>query len=213
VKEFVDAYNDVIRLINENDQIQRSQSNKGEITNTFLPLASTSLDNNLVLQLRTALSAVKSHSLTDAEADEAGLRVRILADIGITTTGKNKDGVNDGTLVLAEDSSAGRYNLESALQNESNSVSQLLQNLSEEIAGTGKLIDQYIGFNRLIDTSVNNNSTRIDRLNDEISDAEKFILEQEAQMRQRFASLESLMSRLQNQQAALTSALAGLGKK
>lgn len=213
VKEFVDAYNDVITLINENDQIQQSQSENGEITSTFLPLASTSLDNSLVLQLRTALSAVKSHSLTDEEADAAGLRVRILSDIGITTSGRNEDGANDGTLVLAEDSSDGTYNLESALLNESSSVSQLLQNLSEDLAGTGKLIDQYIGFNRLIDTSVNSNSSRIDGLNDEISDAEQFILDQESAMRQRFASLESLISRLQNQQAGLSSALAGLGNR
>ncbi|GEM_PF-565424 len=211
VKEFIEAYNDVIRLINENDQIQQSQSENGEITSTFLPLASTSIDNSLVQQLRGILTAVKSHSLTDEEADAAGLTVRILSDIGITTTGRNDDGATDGTLVLAEDASDGTYNLESALLNESSSVSQLLQNLSEDLAGTGELIDQYIGFNRIIDTSVNSNSFRIDSLNDEISDIEAFILDQEAAMRQRFATLESTIARLQNQQAGLTSALAGLG--
>lgn len=210
VKEFIEAYNEVVKLINENDQIQQSQSESGEITSTFLPLASTSIDNSLLLQLRTVLASVKSHSLTDSQADALGLKVRILSDLGITTTGRNSDGATDGTLVLAEDASAGTYNLESALLNESSSVSQLLQNLSEELSGTGKLIDQYIGFNRIIDSSVNSNSSRITRLNDEISDIEKFILDQEAQMRQRFASLESMIARLQNQQAGLSSALAGL---
>ena len=222
VKEFVDAWNDVITLVAENDQVQSSLDASGNVTNTFLPLASTTVDNNAVEALRNALISTKSYSynattgvyaMTDAEADAAGITVRIFSDIGITSNGRDANGAANGTLTFAEDSSGNlNYNFEKALAAEPDSVSQLLQNLSEIVATTGKVIDQYIGFNRGIDLSINNNKTRITDLNDDISSAEAYILEQESSMRQRFASLESLVSRLQQQQSSLTSALSGLGK-
>lgn len=221
VKEFVDAWNEVVTLINENDQIQISQDANGEVTNTFLPLASTRVDNSAIDQLRSALISIKSYpmdgtytnyDMTDAEADAAGITIRIFSDIGITSKGRNADGASDGTLTFDEDSSDNlNYNFEKALDAEPDSVSRLLENLAETIATTGKTIDQYIGFNRGIDLTINNNKERITSLNDDIADAESYILDQESAMRQRFASLESLVSKLQQQQSSLTSALAGLG--
>lgn len=187
VKDFVDAYNEMVKFIDENDQIQR-QENGEKVENIFGPLANTRVDDNFLTSIRSALSSSNFPS---------GTAVRIFADLGITTE-------RDGTLKLNEQT------FETALQNESNSVNGVLKKFADTVSLTGGTIDQYIRFGGLFDVTVNGNKDQIRSLNEQITQAEASLAKQEESMRARFARLESLIGGMQQQQQALSSALAGL---
>ncbi len=191
VKEWVDAYNEMIAFIEENDQITREEDGS-EVTNIFGPLASTRLDNGVITAIRGDISA----SAYDPAGDEE-LQFRIFADLGITTA-------RDGTLEFDSDK------FQEGVNNEPESVSEIFKAFGDALATTGGTIDQYTRFNGLIDTAVDANDARIEDLNDRIARAEEFILAEEQRIRARFARLESTISEMQSQQQALTSALAGL---
>lgn len=188
VQDFIDEYNKIVKFLAENNKITREEDGK-DLENIFSPLAKTRTDDNALSALRSAIVA-STHT--------TGSTVRIFADLGITTE-------RDGTLKFDTDKFA------TALQTEPNSVNQVLKNFGDDVALTGGVINQYIRFNGLLDVTVNGNKSQIDDLNDRIAEAEAQILRQEDTLRQRFARLEGLMGRMQSQQSALTSALAGLG--
>ncbi len=187
VKKFVDAWNDIVAFVNENNLVSREESGDS-VSNIFAALSKTRIDDNALTNIRGALSAARA---------EDGSAVRIFADIGITTE-------RDGTLKFDEDT------FESAVNNEADSVNQLLMTFADTMATTGGTIDQYTGFNRLIDTARQSNDELISNYNSRIAELEKQITKTEENMRARFARLESTVGRLQQQQSALTSALAGL---
>ena len=60
--------------------------------------------------------------------------------------------------------------------------------------------------------TLNNNKDAVSDLNARIQEAEKQIARQEESLKARYARLEGLMSKLQQQQSSLTSALSGLGR-
>lgn len=187
VQEFVDAYNEIIRYMDENNRVTR-QEDGAEVSNVFSPLALTRLDENAVASIRGAMSA-SSYS--------SGSEYKILADLGITTE-------RDGTLKF--DTAV----FSTAMSKEPTSVKEILTDLGDTAAVTGGTIDLYIRFNGLFDLSINSNRDQIDDMNERIARAEESIRKQEETMRGRFARLESTLGRLQNQQGALSSALAGL---
>jgi flagellar hook-associated protein 2 len=187
VQEFVDAYNAVVKYISDNNQITRDESGK-EIKNVFGPLASTRTDDNALSALRSALADT---------VYSGGSSVRIFSDLGITTE-------RDGSLKLDT------TKLQTAISAEPTSVSEVLTSFADTVATTGGTIDVYTRFNGLIDVSVNSNKTLITNLNQRISEAEKQIERQADEMKARFARLESLMGKLQQQQQSLTLALSGL---
>jgi len=189
IQDFVDAYNEIVGYIAEQDLVSRQQEGQ-DVTNVFGPLADTSLDENFLSTFRTNVSS---------SVYSSGTKVRIFSDMGITTE-------RDGTLKF--DKSL----LESAIGDESASVKRVLQTFGDTVSLTGGTIDSFIRFNGMIDTTVNSNQSLIDNLNDRIGQAEAQIAQQEATMRAQFARLESLVSRLQGQQQSLTSALSGLGR-
>jgi flagellar hook-associated protein 2 len=188
VQTFIDAYNDLIEFVGENNRITRDDSGT-EVENIFSPLASTRTDDNALSALRTALASTVA---------SGGSAIRIFSDLGITTE-------RDGTLKFDT------TRFQTAISTEPSSVSQVLQGFADTTSTTGGTIDVYTRFNGLIDISVNSNKTQITSLNQQISESEKQIARTEEQMRARFARLESQMGRLQQQQQSLTSALAGLG--
>jgi flagellar hook-associated protein 2 len=188
IQAFIDAYNEVVRYIADNNQITRDESST-EIQNVFGPLASTRTDDNALTALRSAISG---------SAASGGSAVRIFSDLGITTE-------RDGTLKFDT------TRLQTAVATEPSSVSSVLQTFADTVAATGGTIDIYTRFNGLFDISTNSNKTLITNLNQQISEAEKQIARKEEELRARFARLESQMSRLQQQQSSLTSALSGLG--
>ncbi len=199
IQEFVDAFNDIIQYVNENNNITREEDDSNNVTNTFGTLAKTSLDQNIVTSLKGALSSASYSS---------GTAVKIFADLGITTDYGTYDSdkkTGGGTLLFdTEDFAA-------ALAKEPQSVAAVLQKFADATATTSGIIYQYTKYNGLIDITVNGNKELVSDLNDQISEAEKQISENETAMKSRFARLESLMSELQSKQTSLTSALSGLG--
>jgi flagellar hook-associated protein 2 len=188
IEEFVDAYNEIVSFITDNNQITREEDG-AEVTNIFGSLSSTRVDDNALQSLRSAISGSTYSS---------GTQVRIFADLGITTE-------RDGSLKF--DSTV----FKDAISNEPSSVNRVLMNFGDTVSLTGGTIDQYIRFNGLFDSSVNGNKDLVRNLNEQIAQAEASILKTEDLLRQRFARLESTIGRLQQQQSALTSSLAGLG--
>lgn len=189
IQEFVDGYNELVTYIKERDTITRDETGS-DVKSIFGPLAGTSIDENLLTTIRDQIASTLF---------TGGTNVRILAELGITTQ-------RDGTIEFRT------ADFDSVISSEPSSVGSVLQKFADTLASTGGTIDQFIRFNGTIDLAVNGNKTRIGDLNDRIAEAERQILKTEENMRGRFARLESLIGRLQNQQSALTSALSGLGR-
>jgi flagellar hook-associated protein 2 len=188
VQQFVDAYNELVSFISESNQVTQEKRGQEKV-NVFSPLSKSRLDDNVLYALRSQISQTVA---------AGGTSVTVLADLGITTE-------RDGTLKF--DSSK----LQDAISAEVASVSSVLSTFADGVATTGGVINQYTRFNGLLDVSVNANKTTIDDLNQRIADAEAQISRQAEDLKARYARLESLMGKLQSQQASLTSALAGLG--
>lgn len=188
VSDFVEAYNEVVQYIAENNVITRQQEGNN-VTNTFAPLSKTRVDDNVLTQIRSAISSSTYSS---------GSEIKIMADLGITTQ-------RDGTLKFDTNT------FSSALSKEPTSVNSILQTFGDTVGLTGGTIDLYTRFGGIFDTTVNGNKTQIDNLNDRIALIEEQIARTEASMRARFARLESTMGRMQQQQSSLSSAIAQLG--
>jgi flagellar hook-associated protein 2 len=205
VQEFIDAYNEVVAFIQENNQVVRQEDGEN-VTNTFSPLSLTQVDDNALQSIRGEIS--QSAYYNTGESSTATNEIRIFAELGITTDSdpyNSTTGTGGGSLKF--DSTV----FSSAVSKEPDSVRQIMQNFADAVGRQTGVIQQYIGFNLILDNSINSNKDQISDLNDRIAQAEAAILATEASMRQRFARLESTIGRLQNQQNALTSALAGLG--
>ena len=186
IQDFVSAFNDIIKYINENNQITRDESSS-EVKNVFAPLASTRTDDNALTALRTNISSTLA---------SGGSIVRVFSDLGITTE-------RDGTIKF--DTSK----LQSALSSEPSSVSDILKSFADTVALTGGTVDKYTRYSGLLDISINNNKTLVSDLNRRITDAEKQIQRMADSLKERYARLEGLMSKLQQQQSSLSGALSG----
>lgn len=187
ITDFVNKYNELADFIKENNTVERKESGQ-DVQNVFSPLAKTRLDDDV-------LSTIKSN-MASATAT-SGSEIKIMADLGITTQ-------QDGKLQFNSDT------FKTALSKEPNSIKTIFTTFGDAAGLTGGTIDQYIRFGGMLDTTTNANKALITSLNSRIADAEAYIAKNEESMRSRFAILESTMSRMQNQQTALSSALAGL---
>jgi flagellar hook-associated protein 2 len=187
VQDIVDNFNDIVKFVADNNQVTREETGK-EVTNTFAPLASTRIDDGVLQNLRDALASTKA---------SGGTQVVIFADMGITTE-------RDGTLKF----DATKF--QEAVSAEATSVGTILNSFADTTALTGGTIDQYTRFNGLLGVTTDANKTTITDLNQRIAEAEKQIQLQADALRQRYARLESLMSKLQSQQSSLSSALSSL---
>ena len=179
IKDFIDQYNEIVEYINENDKVTQDKD-KNIVYGT---LSKSSLDENILSSLRNALSTLHGTG-----------SINILADLGIKTE-------RDGTLSFDEDT------CKEAIQNDSNGVANLLQNLGESLASTNGVINQYTKYNGLLDLTINSNKTSISSYNDKISTLEEHLSKQEESLIKRFAALESLMGQLQSQQSYISSLL------
>jgi flagellar hook-associated protein 2 len=187
VQQFVDAYNDLVAFITENNKVTEEQKGK-ETINTFAPLASSRLDDNVLFSLRSTLSQVNA---------SGGSTVRVFSDLGITTE-------RDGTLKF--DSAK----LQEAISSEVTSVSSIMSAFADATAMTSGVINQYTRYNGMLDVAIGANKTTIDDLNERIASTEAQLERQTEMLRARYARLESTMGKLQSQQSSLTSALSGL---
>jgi flagellar hook-associated protein 2 len=185
VKEFIEAFNEVVKFIKENDTITSQEGDNGT-ENIFGSLAQTRIDDNALTSLRSTLSASKV----------SGTTVNILADLGITTN-------RDGTLDFDEE------RLKEALADEPTKVSDLLANMADRLATTGGVIDQFTRYNGLIDATINSQRDLITDYQKKISETEGRLSARESQLTSQFARLESLIGNLQSQQNSLSSLLGG----
>lgn len=204
IQEFVDAYNEVVAFVNENNQIIRQQDGEN-VSNTFLPLSLTRVDDNAITSIRAQISAAAYFNTGDSLT--ADNEIRIFAELGITT---QSDPFNATTRTGGGTLSFNAQTFASAIAKEPDSVTRIIQSFADAVGRQTGVIQEYIGFNKILDLSINSNRNQISDLNDRIAQAEAAILQQESLMRQRFARLEATIGRLQSQQGALTSALASL---
>lgn len=186
MQDFVTAFNDVVKFINENNQVVRDESG-GEVKNIFAPLASTRTDDSALQALRAQVASTSA---------SGGSIIRVFSDIGITTE-------RDGTIKFDT------TKLQTALSSEPGSVNSIIQTFADSVALTGGTVDRYTRYSGLLDISINNNKSLITDLNRRISDAEKQIQRMADGLKERYARLEGLMSRLQQQQNSLSGALGG----
>jgi flagellar hook-associated protein 2 len=185
IQDFVNAYNDVVKFISDNNQItQEKDATTNETNNIFGPLANTSVDDNALGALRSAIVG----------SSTSGRTVNTLADLGITTQ-------RDGTLLLNTDT------LNSALSNDPEGARTITQNLGETLASVGGSIDQFTRFSGLIDQTTQSNNSQITDMQNRVNDFEKNLGEQEKSMTAQFARLEALIGKLQSQQSTLSSIL------
>lgn len=183
VEEFVTAFNDLVEYIKENDQVTQEQDGR-ELTNVFGSLASTSLDENILSTLRSALSGSSNSSGT----------VRILADLGVTTE-------RDGTLKFDADVFA------EAMAKDPSGVMNLTEQIGEELASVTGVISQFTRFNGLVDQTVNANKSQIDQMTKRIEDLEKYLAREQESLTARYARLESIVGQMTSQQNALAGLL------
>jgi flagellar hook-associated protein 2 len=183
VQELVDAYNEVLTFIRENDLVSREEDGQ-EVSNIFGPLASTSLDENVISALRGAFS----------NSGTTGGLINILADLGVTTQ-------RDGSLSFDVDT------FKEALSQDAGSVNTIMQNLGESLAAVDGTIAQFTRFNGLIDQSVTSNQNEIRGNESRIGDLEKALAREEESLIKRFSRLEGLIGQLNSQQNALSSLL------
>ncbi len=183
VQDLVDAFNEVVEFVRENDVITRDESGS-EVKNIFGPFASTSVDDNLLTALRQSLS----------NAGTSGRSVNVLADLGITTQ-------RDGTLAFDSEK------LRTAIADDAEGVRIITQTLGEDLGSITGTIAQFTRFNGIIDASLSSNLDDITNSENRISLLEKNLSQQEQSLTSRFAKLESLVARLNSQQSALTAAL------
>lgn len=188
VQEFVDAYNEVLEYIKDNDLISQDTDESGEKINILGALSATSIDDGVISSLRSAISG-SNYS--------AGSEIKIFADLGLTTN-------RDGSLGFNSDT------FSQALSKEPNSVKQILANYGETVSSVNGTLDQYIGFNQLLDSSTRNNESTVSGLEDRISNNERLLALFEQSLTQQYARLESIIGSLNNQQGALGAALGGL---
>jgi flagellar hook-associated protein 2 len=184
IQDFVTAYNDIVKFVTENNQVTREESGS-EVKNIFAPLSETRTDDSALQALRAEFASTTA---------TGGSIVRVFSDIGITTE-------RDGTIKF--DSTK----LQQALSSEPGSVNSILQTFADNIALTGGVIDRYTRYSGLLDISTNNNKSLITDLNRRITDAEKQIQRMADGLKERYARLEGLMSKLQQQQSSLAGAL------
>jgi flagellar hook-associated protein 2 len=184
VQDFVDAYNDLVKYVSDNNQITR-QDDGTNVSNTFGPLANTSIDDNALSALRDAFASATSGS---------GGAVNVLSDLGISTQ-------EDGT--LAFDSSK----LSTALSSDSSDTGTILGNLGESLSSVDGTIAQFVQFGGIIGQAQQSNQSQISDLQGQVSDAEKQIQADQDSLTARYASLEALIGQLNSQQTALTSLL------
>jgi flagellar hook-associated protein 2 len=186
MQDFVTAFNDVVKFINENNQVIREESGS-EVRNIFAPLAATRTDDSALQALRAQISSTTA---------TGGSLIRVFSDLGITTE-------RDGTIKFDT------TKLQQALSSEPGSVNSIIQTFADSVALTGGTVDRYTRYSGLLDISINNNKSLITDLNRRISDAEKQIQRMADGLKERYARLEGLMSRLQQQQSSLSGALGG----
>ena len=187
VEDFVEAFNDIVRFVSENDAITEDKTAE-EVTNIFGTLSSVSVDENLISSLKAALS----------DSSISGGSVNVLSDLGIKTT-------RDGTLEFDSDI------FREAIAKDPTSVETITQKLGEDLGAVDGRITSFTKFGGLIDVVETSNESLISDIQSRIGVTESQLARQEQSLTSRYARLESLIGELQSQQTAVSSILSSIG--
>lgn len=187
MQEFVDAYNEIVKFINDNNKVERVETERS-ITNVYGSLAKARVDRDFLSSFRGQLSSASSTS---------GLEIKSLSQMGFVTN-------RDGTLTLREE------DFKDAVKKDVLGSTETLNNFADRVAGVNGTIFQYTKFNGLIDISTESNNSQIENIARAIAQLDRQTDKIRDGLVKRFANLESVVGRLQSQQQALTGILTGL---
>lgn len=179
MKDFIESYNAVTAFIKENDLVTQEQ-NGSDLKSIFGPFSKTSIDENIITALRSALTG----------SSTSGGLVNSLADLGVTTQ-------RDGSLAFD------KAIFNQSLSSDPSSVENILTKLGETLAATNGTIAQFTRFNGIIDSSESSNTATISNLNKRVGEIESNLSRYEDSLMKRFSALEVISGKLQSAQAAL----------
>lgn len=184
MNQIVDAYNDIVSYVNENDIVERLADG----TNVYGTLAKTRTDNEFLSSFRAQLFGASSST---------GTSVTSISELGIATN-------RDGTLSFDQNT------FETAVGNDPTGAAEVLQDLGEGLGGISGVLHQYVTYNGFIDVAKNSNEDQIEQIQEKMTKLDYVNGRLRESLEGQFARLESLMAKLQNQGSALSSILAGL---
>ena len=183
VNELVTAINEIIKYSKDNSKIERVESGSS-VSNIYGSLARETSDESLISEIRNAAFGSSSETLTGA--------VKILADLGITTE-------RDGTYKFAED------DFNKAMSTDPVAVDQILRKLGDSLGSTTGILYNYTKFQGSFDQALLANDEERKTLNARIQRSEESLTKQQEMLKRQFASLESTVSQLNSNGAALLS--------
>ncbi len=186
-KEIIEAYNELIQYVNENNVVDRVQGDSSG-KSVFASLAKATVDNDFISAFRSAMSSANA---------SGGTSVTIFAELGVLTN-------RDGTLELKEDK------FKAAVQADPTGATGVLNSFADSVAGVDGFIYQYTKVGGLFDIAVTSNNGQIENITAAIEQLNRQTDKIKESLTMTFARLESVTSKLQSQQQGLTSALAGL---
>ncbi len=212
---FVDAYNEIINFINQQNEYSEDGGAGGELFgDSLLRSVKRSIDSALFgVDLATvqgdsegystlSLVGIKTSSDGTMSIDDTILDAKMaedmdaFADLFVDTDGFDNGGAAEGTPEYYIDTTAD---------------TGLADKLYREI---DRMFGSYTGptgtFEALFDARTTSINSRIDSLTDQIEAKEVYLAAFEQNLIDRYAALESLMGQLNAQGAALTNGLAGL---
>lgn len=190
-KEIIEAFNDIVQFIKENDTATQDKGSKdGNII--YGSLGKTRLDNDFLSQFRETLLGANSGFASGA--------VQSVADLGISTN-------RDGTIAFDIEK------FKMAVSSDSSGATGVLRNFADKTAGISGFIYQFTTFQGFIDLAQSANLSKIDNLNNSVEQLQRSADKMKDRLTLQFSRLESITADLQQKQATLTSALAGLSGK
>ena len=190
IQEVVDAYNEIVSFIAENNIVERVESSSGA-SNIFGKLAKTTVDDQFLSMFRNEI-ATSSSSI--------GTAVTRLAEMGVTT---NRF---DGSLTFDED------DFKNAVSSDPQGVNDVLNTFADNVAGVSGVIYEFTKTAGFIDNTIESNNSQIERLSEAINQLDRRTDKIKDRLTRQFANLESVTARLQSQQQQLTGLLANLGR-
>lgn len=196
LEDFVTSWNDIVSYLNEQNLIQREEDGQN-VTNNFAPLSKVRVDEGSLSALRSVLASTRLSLGTNSEGLEESL---VMSSLGLKTN-------QNGTLTFQPATVGGVTSFNDLISEKPEAVNTLLKRFADALSATNGTIDQYVGFGRLVDQTINSNKRQITDYNNRINDAEKAIAATTTSLRTRYARLESEMGRLQSQQQQLASVL------
>ncbi|MCC6931768.1 MAG: flagellar filament capping protein FliD [Deltaproteobacteria bacterium] len=188
MNQIVEAYNDIVDYVDENDFIDRKESGN-KVALTYGTLAKTRVDDDFLFDFRSAISTAESANGTTATK---------MSELGISTN-------RDGTITLDEDT------FKEAIAEDSVGAQELISDFADSIAGVDGLIYEYTKFQGTIDNAKEANDSEIKVLNDSINQLERTLEKYRETLQMQYSRLESTIGRMQSEGSSLSSAIQSLG--